>query len=306
MRRSTLFELYEDNGNRADFWFSQYLYFGKKDSEDIWVKQIALAILFSGKKEGKLERERTTSGANYGWPNVLAANFEESGEIKSLEIVNSPYRPFFLLEDKPEWWNEKRREDLMEKHNESIEEYLSGDLHSRRKHWGKSMCKHGKRATRCRQCFEAGEGGGSIPRIDARCEHDKLFNNCIICNPQEAIASRLRGRVSSAIKRGKSKSTMELTGCSIEVLISHLEAQFQEGMKMENYGKWHIDHRRPCASFDLTSEEDQKMCFHYTNLQPMWGKENLEKGASFDEDKFNWKWNGKEWKPSDPSSVQRD
>ena len=50
-----------------------------------------------------------------------------------------------------------------------------------------------------------------------------------------------------------------------------------EGMIWENYGTWHIDHFYPCDSFDLTKDEEQKRCFHYTNLQPLWAKENIKK-----------------------------
>lgn len=50
-------------------------------------------------------------------------------------------------------------------------------------------------------------------------------------------------------------------------------------MSWENYGirGWHIDHIKPCASFDLSIIEEQKECFHYTNLQPLWWHENLAK-----------------------------
>ena len=50
-------------------------------------------------------------------------------------------------------------------------------------------------------------------------------------------------------------------------------------MNWENYGVWHIDHIIPCARFDLSDPGQQKICFHYTNLQPMWGEDNLKKGA---------------------------
>lgn len=49
-------------------------------------------------------------------------------------------------------------------------------------------------------------------------------------------------------------------------------------------GEWHIDHIKPCASFDLTDPEEQKECFHYTNLQPLWAKDNLNKGAKYDDE----------------------
>jgi hypothetical protein len=50
-------------------------------------------------------------------------------------------------------------------------------------------------------------------------------------------------------------------------------------MNWENQGEWHIDHILPCASFDLTKEEEQRKCFHYTNLQPLWAKDNMIKGS---------------------------
>jgi hypothetical protein len=74
-----------------------------------------------------------------------------------------------------------------------------------------------------------------------------------------------------------------------------LEDQFEDGMAWENHGEWHIDHRRPCSSFDLVNEEEQRMCFHHTNLQPMWGAENISKSDSFDEDSFEWEWTGDKW-----------
>ena len=51
------------------------------------------------------------------------------------------------------------------------------------------------------------------------------------------------------------------------------------GMTRENYGKWHIDHIRPCSSFDLSKPEEQSICFHYSNLMPLWAEENLKKGS---------------------------
>ena len=67
---------------------------------------------------------------------------------------------------------------------------------------------------------------------------------------------------------------MKLLGCSVEDFKNYFENKFKEGMIWENYGKWHIDHIRPCVSFDLTKVEEQKKCFYYTNLQPLWAKEN--------------------------------
>jgi hypothetical protein len=106
------------------------------------------------------------------------------------------------------------------------------------------------------------------------------------------INFKLRGNLRSGIRRvlkgkSKSKKTMDLIGCSADFLKKHLENQFQPGMSWNNYGNpngdhsecWHIDHILPCASFDLSDPKQQQKCFHYSNLQPLWAKDNMSKGA---------------------------
>jgi len=96
----------------------------------------------------------------------------------------------------------------------------------------------------------------------------------------------MRSRVRAAIKSGngeKAELTMNLIGCTVEQLRTFLEADFEEGMTLENYGEWHIDHIRPCASFNLEDPEEQKKCFHWTNLQPLWALDNIKKGDKWEE-----------------------
>ena len=70
-------------------------------------------------------------------------------------------------------------------------------------------------------------------------------------------------------------------GYTTEELRVHLERQFTKGMKWENKGAWHIDHIRPVASFEFEDMDDPELldCFGLCNLRPIWGKENLKKGA---------------------------
>lgn len=102
------------------------------------------------------------------------------------------------------------------------------------------------------------------------------------------LADKLRASLRSAIKRNHAKKLNKfssLTGASPEFLMGWLENQFTEGMSWENYGReifngvksWHVDHVFPCNTFDLSKEEEQKKCFHYTNLRPLWEKENLSR-----------------------------
>jgi hypothetical protein len=93
------------------------------------------------------------------------------------------------------------------------------------------------------------------------------------------LRQNLRKRLCKAIKNNQKKgSAIGDLGCSIEELKKHLEAQFQPGMSWDNYGKWHVDHIKPLVSFDLTNHEELKRACHYSNLQPLWAKDNLGKG----------------------------
>ena len=97
------------------------------------------------------------------------------------------------------------------------------------------------------------------------------------------IRSCLSARLNCELKRQnthKSQGTLELCGCSAEELVSYLESQFKDGMNLKNnrrYG-WHLDHIIPCSSFDLSDPVQQRKCYHYKNLQPLWWFENIIKG----------------------------
>jgi hypothetical protein len=97
------------------------------------------------------------------------------------------------------------------------------------------------------------------------------------------LIGNLRSRIVLALKGNpKLETTMKLVGCSVEFLKQHLEKQFKKDMSWSNYGKWHIDHIKPCSKFDLSKPEEQRKCFHYTNLQPLWAKENYSKQDNFE------------------------
>lgn len=117
-----------------------------------------------------------------------------------------------------------------------------------------------------------------------------LDNERYRTNVNVRIKTCVSGRIRGALFRygkgvvPKSKSTAELVGCTIAELARHLESQFELGMTWKNQGfhGWHIDHKIPCAAFDLSDPEQQKKCFHYSNLQPMWRLYNISKGAKLD------------------------
>ena len=98
--------------------------------------------------------------------------------------------------------------------------------------------------------------------------------------PQSKAYSNTRRRLSTFLKTAKDHHFSQGVGCTRKELVKHLESQFTEGMSWETYGSgengdhigsWHVDHIIPISKFQ------GKHPNHYTNLQPMWGIENIKK-----------------------------
>ena len=83
----------------------------------------------------------------------------------------------------------------------------------------------------------------------------------------------------------KGSSAIKRLGCSIPEFMKYMEEQFYnnpetgEKMTWDNWkiDGWHIDHIKPISKFDLNDPKQVEKAVHYTNLQPLWWKENLEK-----------------------------
>lgn len=109
-------------------------------------------------------------------------------------------------------------------------------------------------------------------------------------DPLYALQMTCRRRILCAMQKGgykKSTKTEVLLGCSFEEFKAYLEGLFSPGMTWENRGKfgWHIDHIYPLSSAKDAAELE-KLC-HYTNMQPLWAKDNHSKGA-----KMPYEWEG--------------
>lgn len=102
-------------------------------------------------------------------------------------------------------------------------------------------------------------------------------------DPIYKMSRHLRKIIFNSFKRNKSGSfrksskTEEILGCSLEFFISYLLNKCPEGTMINDFGEkgYHIDHIIPLSSAN-TQEEVTKLC-HYTNLQPLWWKDNLLK-----------------------------
>lgn len=95
----------------------------------------------------------------------------------------------------------------------------------------------------------------------------------VLCN----MRNRLKEIIGVA-RDGSKKWNSSLVGCDTRQLAAHLESKFTRGMSWANYGTdWHVDHIIPCSAFDHTKPEQVRQCWHWTNLRPLWAKENLAK-----------------------------
>lgn len=172
--------------------------------------------------------------------------------------------------------NKEWRQNNPDKDRKIHKKWGKNNIHKIRKSRLKSYYKHKEKMNKYAREYK--QKNKDKLRIKAR-EYSK---NKYVIDINYRLRVILRGRLWKAISReSKKSSALDLLGCSIDELKMYLEQKFIDGMNWENYGQWHIDHIKPCCRFDLTDFEQQKECFHYSNLQPLWAKDNITKNGKF-------------------------
>ena len=153
---------------------------------------------------------------------------------------------------------------------------------------GGSICIHDKRKSTCRDC-----GGSQI------CEHNREKSKCKDCNFNLYLINIQRGQIYRCFKSSlleKNRHSIEYLGCDIDTFINHFQKKIDyfnnfittnEIMTIDNI---HIDHIKPVSRFNLDNEDEFNQCCHYTNLQPLLAKDNLEKHNKWnDTNETYWK-----------------
>lgn len=97
-------------------------------------------------------------------------------------------------------------------------------------------------------------------------------------NPHISFARKTLSRMGYV---GSKTSAVKLLGYSHEEFINHIESMFKSGMTWSNRGEWHIDHIKPISAFNSEGVTDIKIINSLSNLQPLWAKDNLSKGAKY-------------------------
>ncbi|MAG09757.1 MAG: hypothetical protein CL494_05030 [Actinobacteria bacterium] len=103
-----------------------------------------------------------------------------------------------------------------------------------------------------------------------RYQTDDAFRLLTIC----------RARLRDALKeKQKTAKTLELIGCTPDELLEHLERTMSPEVRAlrDDGVEIVIDHIIPCAAFDFSIAEHQRVCFNYTNLQYLDKPTNMSK-----------------------------
>lgn len=105
-------------------------------------------------------------------------------------------------------------------------------------------------------------------------------------NLQRRLSKNLRHRLRKAmLGETRGLSAVRDLGIPIAEFRQYLESKFTDGMSWDNYGEWHMDHIKPLILFDLSDDSQVKMACNYTNIQPLWAKDNHSKWCHYDERK---------------------
>ena len=161
-------------------------------------------------------------------------------------------------------------------------------------------CKHGHVAPRlvstrqCIECLRLRESHKTKPSIDARnrinarrrkrearAKRRKYQSEVLFARPDYRMRVFMRGCLKRLMTSKNGSRTEKLLGYSRFALVSRIEFQFKDGMSWENYGEWHIDHKKPISRFLAQGITEPKIINALSNLQPLWAKDNLSKGDRF-------------------------
>lgn len=212
------------------------------------------------KQEKELCEFQKNKYSNDGYRSECSECSKVSKKLKPKTIINEYHKNF----------REKNRETIAEK---------------QRKYYSNNKEKENQRVKKYRE--ENKEKRENIKKtkniqVPWRVKNKEVYNQKRKERYKTDVIFRLslniRNRLNSFIfsnNLSKRNRTFELIGCSQFELKIYLENRFLPGMSWDNKGEWHIDHIIPLSS--ANREEDIIKLSHYTNLQPLWARDNLKK-----------------------------
>jgi hypothetical protein len=100
------------------------------------------------------------------------------------------------------------------------------------------------------------------------------------------LSIKIRRRIHSTLSQrrlAKTDTIMKLIGCTYNEFQAYIESKFTPEMTWDKVlsSEIHLDHITPVNNYDLSDPEQQKQCFHYTNLQPLWATTRVIDGVEY-------------------------
>lgn len=132
-----------------------------------------------------------------------------------------------------------------------------------------------------------------VTTLEQRKRYNKASYNNIMADPYRRFNAIIKSAISCSIKKGYKMRSFDILTFTIPELRNHLQSLWLPEMNWDNYGKrgWHIDHKKPISSFDMSDPEEIKKCWALDNLQPLWWRDNLVKGAIYEGKNYGYKIN---------------
>ena len=129
----------------------------------------------------------------------------------------------------------------------------------------------------------------TVNKVEVTAQNRIYYAQRRLVDPVFRIKANTRARIAGLMRNIDRPGSVELLSCEYEQFIEWLTYQFDDKMTLDNYGAyWHLDHIKPCASFDVENLIEQKQCFHWSNIRPCEKNENREKEDKIDEQLLNW------------------
>jgi hypothetical protein len=195
---------------------------------------------------------------------VKQLNTKDKKEFKRLKRKQSSARYRVNQPEKVKKYRAKWRANNPKQMKETNKNWLANNPEKRKEYNARSYTKDPKKNIK-----------RSLKWRYGRLKNDPLFRFF------HTLRNTCRRVVKQISLGNKPTTTFKWIGCSAEQLKSYFESLFLEGMSWDNYGTWHVDHIRPISSFKA---EEWEQINHYTNLQPLWAKDNITKGDSWFDD----------------------
>lgn len=244
-------------------------------------KERGLKRYFTGKpcKHGHTSERNATTGkcleCHKARMKSSRADYYKSSEYEIIERLKSEWIDYF---QSPELQSKRREANRLYKQWSKDDDFIKRRREASRKQ-RENPCFTAKRRAYYRKTVEHRR---AYARVWSRANVDyaEVARKYRQQNPEAAFARSSLRRLELGFELPRFEVTF---GYTREEFIQHIESQFTSGMSWERRSEFHVDHIKPIKAFLDEGITDPAIINALDNLQPLWAKDNLSKGAKYDE-----------------------